>query len=81
MRTHVAALAFFCMALSRSNCADWTASEVSFGCAERDFKKFLSWIFGRNGSTGHDEAILDSFCVALEATMAVLLRSRVDEDN
>jgi len=58
------------MALSRSNCAARTASAVNLGCVERDSRKFLSWMLGRNGSTGHEEAVSASCFATLDAAIA-----------
>ena len=66
------------MALSRSNCAARTASVVNLGCVERDSKKFLSWMLGRNGSTGHDEAVSASCFATLDAAITTP-RTRFDQ--
>ena len=59
----------FMMALSFKALAAWTAAGVRCGWVDNDCKKVLSWRVGRNGSAGHDAAMVLSFWDILEIDM------------
>ena len=57
---------FFCSSLVCKASVAWTADFVSWGCEASDSKKFLSCIFGRKGSAGHDFATFRSWFESLD---------------